>query len=515
MNPSPQFRTIARLIFGLGLALATALGVAKAQGDALLNSPQVDQLLGPIALYPDPLIALILPASTNPSDIVLAARFLNGGGDPDQIDNQPWNDSVRGLARYPTVIKWMDENLTWTQQLGAAFLNQPDEVMSSVQRLRTRARATGALTSTPQQKLVLDGDAIEIVPAQPDIIYVPYYDPEIVYVRQPDYYYGGPFITFSAGLPIGFWLSYDFNWRTRAILIGDRHHNWRENRDWNRHTWSGGNQSHGEWHTWRAPANQPAFARPDSRRSRPEIVRPRPLPGAPSFTRDDHTRDWNRGRPEGSAQIDNRSRGPVPGADARTENRDRRTPPVVQNSRPESLPVPGNLSQVRTNGYQGAPVPSTGAAVQPDANRDYRNRRDNRDNRPTPQSGAPRPEHIVPVVTTQPQPVPPVNQHLARDQRVAPAQDIRVAPARDVRVPPEPSLRVAPARDVRVAPEPSARVAPSRPEQRAESRHGNPAPERQANPPPPRQATPPPPPPPPQDRPQDRDLRDKDRDVQR
>ena len=155
--------------------------------------------------------------------------------------------------------------------------------MSSVQRLRTRARATGALTSTPQQKLVLDGDVIEIVPAQPDVIYVPYYDPEVVYVSEPDYYYG-PYLTFGAGLPIGFWLSYDFNWRNRVILIGDRHHNWRENRDWNRHAGPPTTKTRQLAHV-AGTGQPPGFARPDSRRSRPDIVRPNPPPGAHLFPR--------------------------------------------------------------------------------------------------------------------------------------------------------------------------------------------------------------------------------------
>ena len=79
-----------------------------------LSSQQLDQLLGPIALYPDPLIAQILPASTLPTQIVLADRYVNGGGDPNQIDQQPWDPSVQALARYPNVLQWMDQNLNWT-----------------------------------------------------------------------------------------------------------------------------------------------------------------------------------------------------------------------------------------------------------------------------------------------------------------------------------------------------------------------------------------------------------------
>src|SRR5271169_1736929 len=101
-----------------------------------LSDAQLDQLLGPIALYPDPLIAQILPASTLPTQIVLADRYVTGGGDPNQIDQQPWDASVQALARYPEVLKWMDDNLGWTTQLGQAFLNQQPAVMESIQRLR-------------------------------------------------------------------------------------------------------------------------------------------------------------------------------------------------------------------------------------------------------------------------------------------------------------------------------------------------------------------------------------------
>src|SRR5271170_5225344 len=101
-----------------------------------LGDAELDQLLGPIALYPDPLIAQILPASTLPTQIVLADRYVSDGGDPNQVDQQPWDASVQALARYPEVLKWLDDNLGWTTALGQAFLNQPQAVMESIQRLR-------------------------------------------------------------------------------------------------------------------------------------------------------------------------------------------------------------------------------------------------------------------------------------------------------------------------------------------------------------------------------------------
>jgi len=186
-----------------------------------LADAQLDQLLGPIALYPDPLIAQILPASTLPTQIVLADRYLSGGGDPNQIDQQPWDPSVQALARYPNVLKWMDDNLNWTTDLGQAFLNQQQDVMVSIQRLRTSANNLGNLQSTPQQQVINDGGAIEIVPADPQVIYVPVYQPDQVYYQSD---YGSPFITFGIGWPIGFWLNCDFDWGRHNLIAWGRDH---------------------------------------------------------------------------------------------------------------------------------------------------------------------------------------------------------------------------------------------------------------------------------------------------
>ena len=188
--------------------------------DTKLSEAQLESLLGPVALYPDALIALILPASASSSDIVLAARYLAANQDPLQIDHQAWDESVRSLARYPDVIKWLDENLAWTQQLGTVFLAQPAEVMQAVQRLRARARAAGTLIDTPQQKVITEGEVILIEPASPTVIYVPRYDPEVVYVSRP-YGWTQPSLFFGLGFGVGSWLSYDCDWRTRTIIVGD------------------------------------------------------------------------------------------------------------------------------------------------------------------------------------------------------------------------------------------------------------------------------------------------------
>ncbi|HEV2434564.1 MAG TPA: DUF3300 domain-containing protein [Verrucomicrobiae bacterium] len=182
-----------------------------------LGDDPLDQLLGPIALYPDPLIAQILPASTFPTQIVLADRYVSGGGDPNQIDQQPWDASVQALARYPNILQWMDQNLDWTTELGQAFLNQPQDVMNSIQRLRTSAYNLSNLQSTPQQQVIDDGGYIQIVPVNPQVIYVPVYQPAVVYYQSAS-------ITFGVGFTIGAWLDGDVDWGNHHIIVWHRDH---------------------------------------------------------------------------------------------------------------------------------------------------------------------------------------------------------------------------------------------------------------------------------------------------
>ena len=147
--------------------------------------------------------------------------------------NQPWDDSVKSLARYPDVLKWMDQNLEWTTAVGEAFLDQPAEVMNSIQRLRAEAMAAGNLTNSPQQQIVQEETVIRIVPAQPDVIYVPQYDPEVVYV-QPYSQDFGPLLTFGVGFAVGSWLNYDCDWGRRSIYVGHWRPGWNHDRDWDR-----------------------------------------------------------------------------------------------------------------------------------------------------------------------------------------------------------------------------------------------------------------------------------------
>ena len=158
------------------------------------TADELDDMLAPIALYPDPLLAQMLPAATFIDQIDEAARYVGQYGNSAQVDDQPWDVSVRALAHYPSVLLMMDQKYDWTVSLGQAFANQEDDVFDSVQRLRAQALAEGNLVSTPEQQVINNEDGtISIVPVEPEVIYVPQYDPLEVYFEPPSY----GFITFG------------------------------------------------------------------------------------------------------------------------------------------------------------------------------------------------------------------------------------------------------------------------------------------------------------------------------
>jgi len=217
------------LVLGLSLAFVSLAGARPAPATAALaaaaqdqpsyepyTDEQLDNLLAPVALYPDPLLAQVLVAATFPDQIDEATRWVRGYGQ-NGVDDQPWDVSVRAVAHYPTVLGMMDDNLDWTTAVGQAYLYQSTDVMTSVQRLRAMAEQQGNLVTTPQQQVVDQGGYIYIWPASPEYLYVPVYDPSIVFFRPV--YFGGIFTAFSFGpaLSIGVWLNLDFNWGRRSV----------------------------------------------------------------------------------------------------------------------------------------------------------------------------------------------------------------------------------------------------------------------------------------------------------
>ena len=212
-------------LFILVMCLSALLSIQAGEGATSptysITDQELDGILAPIALYPDPLLAELLPASTYPAEIADAAAWLRSGQDPARIDDQNWDEAVRAIARYPDILNMMADNINWTADLGDAFLNQPENVAISIQRLRWQARNAGNLQNTSQQTIMIDGDYIQIIPAQPQYIYVPRYDPSVIYIRRwsPG---GSPFMTFGLGLAIGGWLSMDFDWGHHHVI----YHGW-------------------------------------------------------------------------------------------------------------------------------------------------------------------------------------------------------------------------------------------------------------------------------------------------
>lgn len=198
--------------------------------ETTLTPDQLDTLLAPIALYPDPLLSLMFPAATYPQDIVAAEQWLLSTPNPTEADiaAQGWDASIKGLVHYPSVLKMMSEQINWTQILGASFASRQQGVLDSVQRLRARAQAAQNLQPSPQEQVLVDNGAIRIEPSAPDVMYVPQYDPDLVY----DSVYP---ISFGIGFPIGLWCDNDFDWRSRYIVNGGGWYSgWRHPEEWDR-----------------------------------------------------------------------------------------------------------------------------------------------------------------------------------------------------------------------------------------------------------------------------------------
>src|SRR5580700_6053142 len=232
----------------LSLVLATAPGGFAYQTDeSTASAPvqptqqtpeQLQQLVAPIALYPDALVAQILAASTYPTEIVEADRWMQQHPDlkgqqlGEEVDKQPWDPSVKALTQFPSVLANMDKNLSWTSSLGDAYVNQQQDVMNAVQVMRQRAQKAGNLKSTSQEKVTQQGQTIVIEPADPEVVYVPEYDPWLVYgepigmwpgwYSYPGLFLAGPGIAFGFGFGIGYFGGFGWGW-----------HHWGS--DWHHH----------------------------------------------------------------------------------------------------------------------------------------------------------------------------------------------------------------------------------------------------------------------------------------
>jgi hypothetical protein len=228
---------------------AMAQQPATAPTQPLLKPAELDQLLAPIALHPDPLLSEVLIASTYPLEVVQADRWaksnkaLKGDALTAALAKQSWDDSVKSLVQVPSVLTMMSEQLDWTQKLGDAVLAQQADVMDSIQRLRARARANGKLESTKEQTVTVKTEDqkqyVVIEPTSPTEIYVPYYEPAAVYGDWPNpdyapYYFPPPYgyipgaalatgVAFAAGVAVrhAFWGNCDWG-RGNINVVANR-----------------------------------------------------------------------------------------------------------------------------------------------------------------------------------------------------------------------------------------------------------------------------------------------------
>lgn len=238
------------LFFPLLLVLTGAFAqIVPAEGNPTFSQQELDQMLAPIALYPDPLLSQILMASTYPLEVVEAARWSNanptlkGDAAVQAVESQNWNPSVKSLVAFPQVLQTLDQKIEWTQRLGDAFLAQQSQVMDTVQKLRQKAQQAGNLSSNSQIHVIESDDIIEVAPANPDVVYVPYYDPAVVYGYWwwPDYppvfwapwpgygWYGGFAWDIGIGIGVDFFFG-SWDWHNHRVY--DHYHRHFDDHQW-------------------------------------------------------------------------------------------------------------------------------------------------------------------------------------------------------------------------------------------------------------------------------------------
>jgi hypothetical protein len=196
-------RRFAMLI--LAVALAAPVSVVAAEAAA----SDLEQLVGPIALYPDDLLAILLPASTFPLQIVEADRWIaQNKGKKDAEPKASWDNSVKALINYPDVVAKMSNDLEWTSALGEAVATDQTAVMDAVQGFRRKAEGAGNLKTDDKQVVVVEKEVVKIVQADPQVIYVPQYQPQTVIVQQPapvyPTYYATPYPVYYQPYPPGY-----------------------------------------------------------------------------------------------------------------------------------------------------------------------------------------------------------------------------------------------------------------------------------------------------------------------
>jgi hypothetical protein len=267
MSLEARMKIVTRcLVWLYAIVVVLASNVAAAQTKPF-SQQELEQVVAPIALYPDPLVAQVLMASTYPLEVVSAQRWVKanpgvkGKALEDAMQKQPWDASVKSLAAFPQVLDMMNAQLDWTQKLGDAFLAQQQELMAAIQALRARADAAGNLESGKEQVVSKEQQGnttiVKIEPANPEVVYVPTYNPTVVYgdwpysayppytYYPPGYVYapGAALFTFGVGMAVGAALWGNCNWGHGDININSERYN-----NFNRTNVQGGRWEHNVEH---------------------------------------------------------------------------------------------------------------------------------------------------------------------------------------------------------------------------------------------------------------------------
>jgi len=326
----------------------------QAAPDSLFSPDQLEQLVAPIALYPDSLVAQILMASTYPLEIVEADRWrernpdLEGADLEQALGDQRWDPSVKALTNFPDLLKRMSDNLDWTQDLGDAVLAQEGEVMDAVQHMRHIAYDEGNLKTTPEQKVIVQEKVIVVEPAT-EVVYVPAYSPTVVYgsVWAPATYYypwysypssywyppgyvASNIISFGVGMAVGaaIWGNWNWghcNWRGRGVTINN---NFNFSRNINTRNFKV-NKGGGRYSNWQHNVNHRGGVRYRDSSTRQRYAKAEGGRGA-RIDRDS-ARGFDRSGKRDLARVDSR--------DLKRDTRDRQRPESRDVKRPESRDV--------------------------------------------------------------------------------------------------------------------------------------------------------------------------------
>ena len=488
----------------------------------LLTPIELQELVGPVALYPDDLLAVVLPASAYPLQIAAAARFLDERADDPGLEPDPtWDDSVVALLNYPEVVELLNEDLDWTWRLGEAVVAQQADVVAAVEAFRDRAYAAGNLKSDEYQTVAHDDGAIRITPVADDAIYVPYYEPArvVTYQVRPAYfYYPRPcpvyYYPYAAGYSFHrgfFWgvtTAYTIGWRANSLHVF--HHSYRGHPYYGRHYWNdwwyrrpsiniynttyvtnynAGRNRYIVGDRWRARTDRREYVIREGYRDRSRQGHVRNVERRQTRTVDQRVvnaadrREVQREtirfreRPETTTRRSVTDRA---GGDRRASNRQpSRTAPSTTRDYVKSAPV-RERDERRT------------ARTRDDASANT-NRRSTPPRATTPRTTTPSRRNDARTVTREPRSLPrrdvtperratPTRQPTTRS---TPQRENRQAPQREQRSVPQRTSRAVPQRESRPVPQRSSRPAPQRETRAAPQRSSRPAPQRESRPAPP------------------------------